>query len=241
MQGIQQQSGPGQHAAPEPIRRRIGNFISQSVQRFRVVLLVVLVGAGVVFVGYIVYNEINKKLASDATVAAETAQSSFDSWQAETDATKKAALEKDLRAQLDALIKRYPRQYGGQRGLFLRGDLNYSAKAWDAARKDFESLAARFPNSYLAPVSLFDAAVSAEETGDVAGAAALYAKVSGSYKDSTVAPRALFDSGRLAEQRSSWSEAQTAYEQIDTLYSQSMWDKLAKNRIIELKVQGKIK
>jgi TolA-binding protein len=241
MQGIQQQGGPAQHAAQEPMRRRIGNFISQSVQRFRVVLLVILVAAAAFFVGYVVYNEINKKLAADSTVLAEAAQTSFDAWQNESDTTKKTAQEKDLRAQLDTLVKRYPRQYGAQRGLFLRAELNYGVKAWDAARKDYESLAARFPNSYLAPVSLFNAAVSAEEAGDLAGASTLYAKVSGTYKDSTVAPRALFDSGRLAEQRGSWSEAQAAYEQIDSLYSQSMWDKLAKNRIIELKVQGKIK
>lgn len=241
MQGIQQQGGPEQHAAQEPMRRRIGNFISQSVQRFRIVLLVILVAAAALFLGYVVYNEINKKVASNATTAAEQAQTAFDTWQNESDATKKAALEKDLRAQLDTLIRRYPRQYGAQRGLFLRADLNYGVQAWDAARKDFESLAARFPDSYLAPVSLFNAAVSAEEAGDAAGAAALYARISASYKDSTVAPRALFDTGRLAEQRGAWSDAQAAYEQIDTLYSQSTWDKLAKNRIIELRVQGKIK
>jgi TolA-binding protein len=241
MQGIQQQGGPAQHAAQEPMRRRIGNFIGQSVQRFRIGLLVILVAAAALFVGYVVYNEINKKLIGDSTVLAEGAQTAFDTWQGESDATKKATLEKDLRTQLDSLIKRYPRQYGAQRGLFLRADLNFGTKAWDAARKDYQSLATRFPNSYLAPVSLFDAAVSAEASGDLAGAAALYVKVSGTYKDSTVAPRALFDTGRLAEQRSAWSDAQSAYEQIDSLYSQSMWDKLAKNRIIELKVQGKIK
>jgi len=241
MQGVQQQGGPGQHAAPEPMRRRIGNFIGRVVQRFRIVLLVILAAAAVLLVGYIVYNEINKKLISDSAVMGEAAQASFDSWQAEADATKKAALEKNLRAQLDSIIRRYPRQYGAQRALFIRADLGYATKAWDAARKDYESLAARFPNSYLAPVSLFNAAACAEETGDLAGASRLYTQVSAAYKDSTVAPRALFDAGRVAEQRNSWTEAQTAYEQIDTLYSQSTWGKLAKNRIIELKVEGKIK
>ncbi len=241
MQGIQQQGVAGQHVPPEPIRRRISSFLARAVQRFRVALLVILVAAAALFVGYIIYNEINKKLVRDSTGLAETAQTAFDSWQAESNASKKAAREKDLRAQLDSIVRRFPRQYGAQRALFIRGDLNYDTKAWDAARKDYEMLAARFPGSYLAPVSLFNAAASAEETGDLAGAARLYAQVYGAYKDSTVAPRALFDAGRVAEARGSWSEAQTAYEQLDTLYSQSTWDKLAKNRIIELKVQGKIK
>ena len=90
-------------------------------------------------------------------------------------------------------------------------------------------------------MGLFNAAVCAEEAGDLAGASKLYAQVFGSYKDSTVAPRALFDAGRVAEARNDWSEAQKDYEQLDSQYGQSVWDKLAKNRIIELKVEGKVK
>ncbi len=66
-------------------------------------------------------------------------------------------------------------------------------------------------------------------------------KAAGSYKDSTVAPRALFDSGRLYEAKSDWANAQKAYESMDGLYAQSIWTRLAKNRIVELKVLGKIK
>jgi TolA-binding protein len=241
MQGVQQPGGPGQRVAPEPIRRRISNFISQSVQRFRIALLVILAAAAAFFIGYVIYNEVNKKLVADSTAKAEAAQAAYETWSTESDATKKATEETALRAQLDSIIRRYPRQYGAQRALFIRAELGYAQKAWDAARADYEALAARFPNSYLAPVSLFDAAVCAEEAGDLAGAAAMYARVSDSYKDSPVAPRALFDAGRVAEERGSWSDAQAAYEKIDSLYSQSTWNTIAKNRIIELRVQGKIK
>ncbi len=241
MQGVQQVGGPGQRAAPEPLRRRISAFISEAVQRFRVVLLVILVAAAAFFIGYVIYNEINKKRVNDSTAQAETAQAAYDTWQSESDATKKATDETALRARLDSIIRRYPRLYAAQRALFIRAELGYADKTWPAARADYEALASRFPDSYLAPVSLFNAAVCAEEAGDAAGAAALYARIPDAYKDSPVAPRALFESGRLAEGRGSWSEAQAAYEKIDTLYSQSTWDTLAKNRLVELKVQGKVK
>jgi TolA-binding protein len=240
MQGVQQQGAQG-HVSSEPIRRRISAFLTRSIQRFRFVLLGLLIVGAAFFLGYIIYGEINKKLVSDSTTLAEAAQAAFTTWQTESDASKKTAEEKDLRTQLDTVIKRYPRQYGAQRGLFLRAEINFGTKAWDAARKDYEALASRFSNSYLAPVGLFNAAVCAEETGDLAGAAKLYARVYTGYKDSTVAPRALFDSGRVAESQSSWTDAQKAYEQLDSQYGQSVWDKLAKNRIIELKVEGKIK
>ncbi len=240
MQGVQQQGAQGR-APAEPIRRRINAFLARSVQRFRFVLLGILIVGAAFFLGYIIYGEINKKLVSDSTAIAEAAQSAFTAWESESDTTKKTSEQKALSEKLDSLIKRYPRQYGAQRGLFIRADLNYQTKAWDAARKDYEALASRFPNSYLAPVSLFNAAVCAEETGDMAGALKLYGMVSANDKDSTVAPRALFDSGRVAEAQGSWTQAQAAYEQLDSAYAQSIWDKLAKNRIIELKVEGKIK
>ena len=240
MQPVQQHAGQGQ-TQQEPLRRRISNFLAHTVDRFRIALWVILIAAAAFLIGYLVYTEISKKLINDSTTVAEGAQDLFDKWTAETDAAKKAALEKDLTAQLDTLVSRYPRQYGGQRGLFLRANLSYEKKAWDAALKDYEMLASRFPKSYLAPISLFDAATCAEEKGDVDGAQKLYTQAYVSYKDSTVAPRAIFNAGRLDEQKGAWAEAQKKYEQMDSLYGQSVWTRLAKNRVVELKVQGKIK
>jgi TolA-binding protein len=241
MQAVQQHAGQGQQSPPEPMRRRINNFLARAVSRFRIALLVILIAAAAFLVGYVVYNEISKRLTADSTLMAEHAQTQFDTWQSESDAAKKATLEKDLFDQLGTLINRYPRQYGGQRGLFLRADANFQKKAWDAALQDYQALAARFPKSYLAPISLFNAAVCSEEKGDTDNALKLYVQASSSYKDSTVAPRALFDSGRLYETKSDWANAQKAYQSMDGLYSQSMWTRLAKNRLVELKVQGKIK
>jgi TolA-binding protein len=241
MQAVQQHAGQAQQGPPEPMRRRINNFLAHTVSRFRIALLVILIAAAAFLVGYVVYNEVSKKLLADSTLLAETTQAQFDAWQAESDAAKKAVLEKDLFDKLGNLINRYPRQYGGQRGLFIRAEAYYSKKAWDGAQKDYETLASRFPKSYLAPISLFDAAVCSEEKGDTDSALKLYVKASSSYKDSTVAPRALFDSGRLYEAKSDWTNAQKAYESMDGLYAQSMWTRLAKNRLVELKVLGKIK
>ncbi|MGD0724435.1 MAG: tetratricopeptide repeat protein [Spirochaetia bacterium] len=241
MQPVQQHAGPGQQAGQEPLRRRISNFLAHTVDRFRIALWVVLIAAAAFLIGYLIYTEINKKLIYDSSTIAEGAQDLFEKWTAEPDAAKKAALEKDLTGQLDRLVDRYPRQYGGQRGLFLRADLSYAKKAWDAALKDYETLAGRFPKSYLAPISLFNAGVCAEEKGDTDGAQKLYTRAYVSYKDSTVAPRAIFNAGRIDELKGAWAEAQKKYEQMDSLYAQSVWTKLAKNRLVELKVQGKIK
>lgn len=241
MQAVQQHAGGVQQGPPEPIRRRISNFLAHSVSRFRIALLVIVIAAAAALVGYFIYGEVSRRLANDSALMAERLQTQYDSWRQEADTAKKAALEKDLFDQLGTLINRYPRQYGGQRGLFLRAEAWYEKKAWDSAEKDYQALAARFPKSYLAPISLFDAAVCAEEKGDTDIALALYLKASAGYKDSAVAPRAVFDAGRLYEAKSDWANAQKTYQSMDESYAQSMWTRLAKNRLVELKVLGKIK
>jgi tetratricopeptide (TPR) repeat protein len=238
MQPVQQ---TGQQAAQEPIRRRISNFLAHTVDRFRIALWVILIAAAVFLVGYLVYTEVNKKLVSSSTILVEGAQDLYVKWQGESDATKKAALEKDLLDRLNRVIARYPRQYGAERGLFIRAEVGYAKKDWDGAGKDYRAVATGFPKSYLAAVSLFNAAICLEEKGDKEGAQKLYVQVYTSYKDSTVAPRAIFDAGRLDEAKGSWADAQKKYDQMDSLYAQSLWTRLAKNRLIELKVQGKIK
>jgi TolA-binding protein len=241
MQAVQQHPGQGQQAPKEPLRRRINDWLSRTVDRFRIALIVVIIAAAAFLVGYFVFTEVQKKVSYNSAVQAELVQDLRDKWQSESDATKKAALEKDMVAQLDSVVSRFPRQYGGQRALFIRAGFNYEKKDWEAARKDYETLAARFPKSYLAAISLFDAGVCAEEKGDVDAAQKLYVQVLTSYKDSTVAPRATFDAARMDESKGAWEAAQKRYESMDSLYSQSIWTKLAKDRLVQLKVMGKTK
>jgi TolA-binding protein len=241
MQPVQQTPDRRQVVPDQPLRHRINNFLTATVSRFRLILLAVLIAAAVFLVGYFIYNEISKKLTSDSTVLAEGAQDLYGKWQSESDTAKKGALEKQLMDQLGVLTTRYARQYGGERGFFIRAGLSYDKKAWDPAQKDYLALAARFPNSYLAPISVFNAAVCLEEKGDTDGALKLYTRVFLDYQDSFVAPRAMLDIARIDEQKGQFDDAHKMYDQIDSLYPNSTWDKLAKNRLIELRVLAKIK
>ena len=237
MQPVQQVP---QAARPQE-KRKIGDVVAHIVHRIRFALWAILIAAAVFLVGYLIWSEVGKKRTIDSTLLVESAQVLFTTWGSEQDAAKKSALEKDLSDQLDGLIARYPRKYGGQRGLFLRADLGFKNKAWDEARKDYEELARRFPASYLAAVSLFNAGVSAEEKGDAEAALGLYMRVVEKYPDSGASPRALFDAARLDEQKGAWEDARKKYERLDSDYALSTWTKLGKNRIIALKVEGKLK
>jgi TolA-binding protein len=227
--------------ANEREKRHPSEIISGFIHNWRYALWAVLILAAAFLVGYLVWSEWNKKLAADSTSAMEKVQDQYDAWEIESDTAKKTTMEKDLMTALDALIARYPRHYGGQRGLLMRAGVYAAGKLWDKAAQDYVDLAARFPQSYLAPISLFNGGVCLEEKGDRDGALAQYLKIKSEYGDSAVTPRAVFNAGRLQEAKNSFEEARLSYESLEADFSSSEWTKLAKNRIIALRVEGKIK
>jgi tetratricopeptide (TPR) repeat protein len=225
---------------PEGFGRRAATALASFLHRFRFVLWGILGGALVFLVGYFAWSEITKRQSVTATLQVEQAEKVYDSWFAETDTAKKATLEKDLLERLDGLVKRPGRLYGTQRALMLRADLRFELASWDEAAADYRELARRFPASYLAPVALFNAATSLEEKADADGAKAIYTDIVTRWKATAIAPRALFALGRLAEDAGTWDEAKSRYEQLDAEWPSSSWTQLAKNRLIALKVAGKI-
>ncbi len=222
-------------------KRSIGVILSGFIHNWRYALWAVLGLAAAFLVGYFIWSEVSKKLASDSIMAMEKVEDQYDTWKSESDTAKKTALETDLLAALDGLISRYPRQYGGQRGLFMRADVYVSGKLWDKAAQDYKDLAARFPGSYMAPMSLFNAGACLEETGDTDGALALYLQIGKDYRDFALAPRAIFNAGRLQEKKSAFEDAKASYAGLEADFPDSEWTKLAKNRIIALRVEGRIK
>jgi tetratricopeptide (TPR) repeat protein len=226
--------------APESFGRRVATALTEFIHRFRFVLWGVL-GAAIVFlVGYFGWSEITRRQSVTTTRQVEQAETLYDSWLAETDTAKKAELQKDLLSRLDGLAKRPGWLYGTQRALMLRADLRAELAAWDEAAADYRELARRFPGSYLAPIALFNAATCLEEKSDREGAVKLYTDIVTRWKETAVAPRALFALGRLAEDAGTWDEAKSRYEQLDAEWSTSSWTQLAKNRLVALKVAGKI-
>ncbi len=222
------------------VGRRIAEALTGFIHRWRFALWGVLGAALVFLVVWFAWSEITRRQSTTATVRVEQAEKVFDSWRAETDAAKKEELQKDLLARLAGLADRPGRLYGTERALMLRADLRFELAAWDEAAADYRELVRRFPRSYLAPIARFNEGVCLEEKDDVEGAKTVYTDVVTRWKENAIVPRALFALGRIAEGASAWDEAKSRYEQLDAEWPSSGWTQLAKNRLVALKVAGKI-
>lgn len=225
-----------------PFRERIAAGLSEGLRRARTPLIII-VAVGVAFViGYTIYSEVNKKRVDRATALAATVQTDFSNWQNATAAKKKQQLETKLSAGITNILKDYPGTYAAQRALFLRADLAYHKKEWKQAQTAYEQLAKQFPQSYLAPLSLTNAAAAAEESGNPKKAIALDKQILTFKGIVPEIPRAIFSLGRLYEGQGDLKQADTYYKKLVSSYPSSGWTSLARDRMIYLaaKNQGKI-
>jgi tetratricopeptide (TPR) repeat protein len=208
--------------------------------KYRLVLLVILIALLVFVVGYFGYTEWHKGARERSALMAERAQDLFQEWQNEKDETNRKAKEQELRELVDRIVAKYPRQYAAQRALYLKATLAYEKRLWQESAEAYESLVKSFPRSYLAEISLVAAAVCYEQAGDPQAAIGAYKRFSERHGESFLLPHALFSLGRLYELAEDFPAAVQTYNSLDEKFPFSNWTKAGRNRIIALKVQGKI-
>jgi tetratricopeptide (TPR) repeat protein len=204
-------------------------------------VLVLVVAGALVFAVLAVglATMIGEAAIRSSTTRLEKFEADFTAYSGEQDETKKAELEKGLLAAADAIVKKGPRLYAGQKALLYKAKIEESRKEWAAAEADWLAIVAAAPASYLAPVALQGAAVAAEEQGAADRAAADYQKLIDKYASTTVGlPHAYFSLARLAESSKDYVSALVSYQKIVATWPEDDWTKLATDRIIFLKSSG---
>ncbi|MCL2381541.1 MAG: tetratricopeptide repeat protein [Treponema sp.] len=118
----------------------------------------------------------------------------------------------------------------------IRAAIFEEQQRWPLAQTAWTLAANAAPASYLAPISLFNAAVAAEEHGDLEAAIEMYARVLAAHSDTFfIATRAQFSIGRLEEARNNTEAALAAYRSLLSRWPDDpLFANLAQSRIIVL-------
>ena len=218
----------------EKFLQQISNFL----QKNRIILLILLIVIVAFIIVFAIVSAVAENRTDRSTIIVERVQESFDQWNIETDEQVKSALEEEIVTELEYILDTYPRTYAGQRGLFILGNLHFAKEEWQPAVENYSLLAERFADSYLAPVSLINAAVAHEESGDIESAITVYEGIVEAYQETfPQTPYVLFTLGRLYETSNDLETARLKYNQIIDDFSASSWTNLARNRIISLNVR----
>jgi tetratricopeptide (TPR) repeat protein len=151
------------------------------------------------------------------------------------------AKDGEVRALLDELNAFAGKNaaFAGGRAYHIAAQIHADRKNWEEAEKAWTAAARKAKDTYLAPVSLFNAAVAAEERDNIEAAIALYTESLAYGEQFPAAPRAQFAIGRLREEQHNREAALEAYRAlIDKWPAETVWINLANSRIITIGTSG---
>ncbi len=198
----------------------------------RALVITALAVVVVIIITAAVWAPVSDKLAEKDAQTAEQLDELFSDWMYASDEDK-SAKEEEFLALASQVLSKSGSSYAGQRALFMRGQYYINKEMWDEASADFILLAHDYPESYLAPVALFNGASTLDEAGKSEDAARYYQELVDGFSDEAPeAAEALFNLGRLAEEGGDSAKAKEYYEALIADYDSSDWKNIAKTRIL---------
>lgn len=215
------------------LSENLGDFILRNLRVIFVFCGVLLLGA-VCAVVVISVNEktIEKGLGKIDLISYELTNKSYD------------LSETEIAARQDKAVSSLSELVGksgivGVRANMLSAEIYYQKKDFENARSAWLAAAQKGKNTYIAPIAFFNAASCSEELGNLDDAAAGY-KSASEVKDFYEAAHALFSLGRVQEAKEDFVAAAASYQALVDKSPEDSWAKLAKTRLVSLKISGKV-
>jgi len=212
-----------------------GDKIVQFIQKYRTGLFVfmALLAAGVL--GSVVFFSVRDQMQKKAIAVLE----GYEKRKADLgDVTAAEPLE--VEALLGELNAFAPSTFGyaAAKGYAMTADIYAARSEWALAEEAWLHSAEKGAKTYLAPISLFNAAAAAEEQNKLEEALDYYSKSIAFPGIFAAAHRARFNIGRVHEARNDKEAAKEAYRAlIEEGADDSGWAKLAQSRIIALELE----
>jgi len=215
----------------------IGEKIGEFIQKNRRAFLIGLVAVIVILAGFITINTVRGKILSNAMGKVYDFSVRYDELKSYIGNDAPDALLKQteiffLLEELSAFEERNS-GFAAARAYDLSASIYADQKNWAQAEEAWSLAAKAAAKSYLAPVSLFNAAVAAEEQGNAETAIALYNRALDYGDLFPSAARAQFSVGRLEEARNNIDAALVAYRNLLSKWPEDpVWINLAQSRIL---------
>jgi len=217
------------------LNEKIGEFI----QRNRMRLLVGLVAIALIVAGFIIVSVVREKNLSNALSKVDELNHRYESLKASLLSDEEMSVSKSselavLMADI-AIFENKNSGFAAARAYTISANIYMDQKNWGAAEEKWVKASEAAPKSYLAPIAIYNAAVAAEEDGNIETAIAHYTKAAGFGDSFPSAARAQFSVGRLEESRNNRDSAVAAYRNLLAKWpNDSVWPNLAQNRLIVL-------
>ena len=211
----------------------ISEQINDFLQKNRKFLIFGLIAIIVVVVVFVAVSTVRDQLNSQALSSVDELNRRYEAIKSNIENESTENINK-LLADLLSFAKSNS-GYAASRSYAIRAGIYEIQKNWAEAESNWINAAKAGGKTYLAPVAYYNAAVAAEENGNLSRAIELYNEALQHEKVFPAAPRALFSIARLQESQGDKSGALASYSSLVSKWPQDLvWVNLAHSRIISL-------
>ena len=215
-----------------------GQRISDFVQRNRKPIFIGLSAVAVAFIGTIVTLFLMDTFKKRAISELEELRERYHTLSLNFADEPASGESRELLHDLGAFARRSSGFVSGSAWAMI-ARIHSERGEWPQAEAAWRNAAAAASRTYLGPLALFNAAVAAEERGDIAGAIELFAMSVSHNEPFPGAAHAQFSIGRLNETQNNRAGAIEAYRVVLARWPGVLvWANLAQSRIIALETGG---
>jgi len=213
----------------------VAEKLIEFIQKNRRVLVTVFIVIVVGLVGSLVGLTVREKLITRAFIQLDEFEQRHLALAGNINADGEEQPDVDaLLGELEAFAAGNSR-FPAARAHAIRASVFQEQQRWALARQAWLDAANAAPQTYFAPVALWNAAVAAEESGDPDAAIALHARIVQDHESAFfIAARSQFSIGRLEESRGGTDAAIAAYQSLVGKWPQDTHADFAQSRIIVL-------
>ena len=217
------------------INTRLSGFIQNNRKAFLIGLIAVVV----IIIGFVIVNTVRGKILSNALSQVDTFERRYNEIKPHIGSNEPESLLKLVElAILSEELNTFAQKttgFAAARIYGINANIFADQKRWAEAEEAWSKAAQAAAKSYLAPFSIFNAAVAAEEQGNIDSAISYYTRALNYGDLFPSAARAQFSVGRLEESRNNKDAALEAYRNLLSKWpNDPVWPNLAQNRILIL-------
>ncbi|WP_051537980.1 tetratricopeptide repeat protein [Treponema sp. C6A8] len=199
-------------------------------------LVTVLVAAVVILVAYIIFVSVSSSFNAKNLQKIDEISYALTNGSAGLSDDELAGRRTKALEDLASFVKNSG--VSGVRANLLAADIAYQAGNKEDAVAYWKAAAKAGKKAYTAPIAYFNIASAYEDLDKLDDAAANY-KLAADNKDFVMRSHAAFNYGRVLEAQGKYAEAVEAYTKLNDELPDDTFAKLAKTRIIQLKLEGK--
>ena len=213
--------------------------LSDFLQKNRKPFFIGIIAIAVILAGIIIMSSVNEKILSNALSKVDAFNRKYEELKPYIGSSDPDAVAKqiDVIILMEEVSKFAEKQsgYAAARAYSISAVIYHDQKNWSLAEEAWAKAAKEAGKTYLAPVSLYNAAVAAEEQGNIESSIDYYKKAMEYGNIFPQAARAQFSVGRLEESRNNKDEAIAAYRSLLSKWPDDpVWPNLAHNRLLVL-------